>query len=149
MLSVMARADDMDQAGVETIAAALRSRIDAPREWSHTTTVRARYAGQGHELDIHHEEWTGAALTRMRFEALHETLFGYKLDRPVELVSARYAAAGSYRDVHFARAGSNVEWSATAPFDSGGPLAQTVDGAMSIALPDATLYVAPKWRATS
>src|SRR5205823_842703 len=81
MMSVMASADDMELGAIETMNRTLRSRVDAPRDWSHLTTVRARYAGQGHELDIHHEEWTGAALTRMRFEALHETLFGYKIGR--------------------------------------------------------------------
>jgi N-methylhydantoinase A len=149
MTSVMARADDMETGAIESMGIALRERVNAPRGWSHSTTVRARYAGQGHELDIHHEEWTGAALTRMRFEALHETLFGYKLDRPVELVSARYAVSGEFRDVHFARAGANVQWDAESPLDTGGPLAQVVDGPVSIALPDATLYVAAGWRATA
>jgi N-methylhydantoinase A len=149
MMSVMANADDVEMDAIETMNKTLRSRVGAPRDWSHLTTVRARYAGQGHELDIHHEEWTGAALTQMRFEALHATLFGYKLDRPVELVSARYAATGGYREVHFARTGLNVQWNPSSPLDTGGPLAQTVDGPISIALPDATLDVAPQWRATA
>ena len=146
MMSVMAYADDVDSDRVESLNTALRERVQAPKGWSHTTTVRARYAGQGHELDIRHEEWTGAALTRMRFEALHEGLFGYKLDRPVELVSARHAASGEYREVHFARSGANVRWDDARPVDTGGPLAQTVIGPVSIALTDATLYVASGWR---
>ena len=149
MTSVMALADTLDGRTIASMGATLRARIDAPRGWSHTTTVRARYAGQGHELDIDHEAWTDAALTRLRFEVLHEGLFGYTLDRPVELVSARHAASGDSRDVRFARTGADVRWDDACPVDTGGPLTKTVDGPVSIVLPDATLYVAAGWRATA
>ena len=149
MMSVMEVADEMDSGRLESIDAALRVRVDAPPAWTHETTVRARYAGQGHELDIDLEERTGAGLTRMKFQAMHETLFGYRLDRQVELVSARHASTGERRDVSFARSGPPVPWDITAPVDTGGPLSARVDGPASIALPDATLYVAPGWRATA
>jgi N-methylhydantoinase A len=149
MMSVMELADEMDSGRLESIDAALRVRVEAPRAWAHDTTIRARYAGQGHELDIHLEERTGAGLTRMKFEATHEGLFGYRLDRHVELVSARHASTGEHRDVTFARHGSPVPWDEAAPIDTGGPLSATINGPVSIALPDATLYVAPGWRATA
>jgi N-methylhydantoinase A len=149
MMSVMEFADEMDGGRLESIDEALRARVDAPRAWSHETTVRARYAGQGHELDIRLEERTGAGMTRMTFEVIHEGLFGYRLDRPVELVSARHASAGEHRDVTFARRGPPVRLDGATPTDSGGPLNATVTGPASIALTDATLYVAPGWRATA
>ena len=147
MMSVMEIADEMDSGRLEAIDAALRARVDAPPAWAHETTVRARYAGQGHELDIHLEPRTGAGLTRMRFEAMHETLFGYRLERDVELVSARHASTGEYREATFSRRGPPVPWNAIAYMDTGGPLSARVDGPASIGLPDATLYVAPDWRA--
>jgi N-methylhydantoinase A len=149
MMSVMEVADEMDTGRLESIDAALRVRVDAPAAWAHETTVRARYAGQGHELDIDLEERTGAGLTRMKFEAMHEALFGYRLDRHVELVSARHASTGEHRDVAFARHGLPVPWTGIYYVDTGGPLSARVDGPASIALPDATLYVAPGWRATA
>lgn len=149
MLSMMELADEMDSGRIEEVDATLRARVNAPPAWAHQTTVRVRYAGQGHELDINLEERTGAGLTRMKFEATHEALFGYRLDRHVELVSARHASTGEHRDVMFARRGKAVEWDAEAPIDTGGPLGATVNGPASVALSDATLYVAPGWRATS
>ena len=149
MMSVMEIADEMDSGRLESIDTELRVRVDAPPAWAHETTVRARYAGQGHELDIHLEQRTGAGLTRMKFEAMHEMLFGYRLDRDVELVSARHASTGANRDVTFARHGTPVSWGVDAYVDTGGPLSARVDGPASIALPDATLYVAAGWRATA
>jgi hypothetical protein len=149
MSSVMSLADELKASDLSAIATELRGRVAAPRGWSHTTTVRSRYAGQGHELDIQHEEWTDAALTKSRFETLHEGLFGYKLDRAVELVSARHAASGEPRAVRFARIGPWVKWNVDTPVDTGGPLTKTLDGPASVALTDATLYVAPGWRATA
>src|SRR4051812_827893 len=39
MMSVMARADDLEAGAIEVMGATLRSRVDAPRDWSHTTTI--------------------------------------------------------------------------------------------------------------
>ena len=149
MTSVMQLAGGMRDGGLGGLVAGLTARLDAPQGWSHMTTVRARYAGQGHELDVHLATGADAAECRASFEALHESLFGYRLDRPVELVSIRHAASGEFRDVSLVRRGSATAWDERAPVDSGGPLIATIRGPVSIALPDATLHVADGWTATA
>ena len=151
MASVMAFADDMPPGTLESIEEALRGRVPAPVSagWARSTTVRARYAGQGHELDLPISDGASGESTRTRFEALHASVFGYGLDRPVELVGMRHAATGPNRDVQFSRRGPWVRWDAALPVDTGGPLTATVDGPVSIVLPDATLFVAAGWRATA
>jgi N-methylhydantoinase A len=85
---------------------------------------------------------------REGFEELHERLFGYRLERPVEVVSLRQTMSGTARSIRLERSGVS-EWSDEHPFDSGAPLSKTVRGPISIALPDATLHVAEGWTATS
>jgi hypothetical protein len=88
--------------------------------------------GQGHELDVPVAAGDLIA-TAAQFEAMHENLFGYRLQRPVEIVSVRHTVSGGGRDVTL----------------DGGAAGQTIAGPASFALADATMYVAAGWIARS
>jgi N-methylhydantoinase A len=92
-----------------------------------------RYVGQGHELDVEIGDSSDPGGTATLFEALHEQLFGYTLDREVEIVSLRHAASGASRSVRLQREDA---------------LPPSVTGPASLALPDATMFVAGGWKAT-
>ena len=146
MTSLVAAGRTSDTASVRAAAAELAGRVAAPDGWTRSTWLRARYVGQGHELDVPFTPDDDLAALGARFAALHQRRFGFTLDRPLELVSARHAATGGARDARFARAGRSA-WSADAPVDTGAVLDETVVGPVSIALPDATLLVAAGWTA--
>jgi N-methylhydantoinase A len=148
MASVMRRADVDNAFPLSDVVENLGQRLDAPRTWTASTTARMRYAGQGHELDVPVAAGGGMRDCREGFEELHERLFGYRLERPVEVVSLRQTMSGTARSIRLERSGVS-EWSDEHPFDSGAPLSKTVRGPISIALPDATLHVAEGWTATS
>ena len=148
MASVMRRADADDGFSLTKVVATLVQRLDAPPAWTASTTARVRYAGQGHELDVPVASGESMQDCREGFEELHERLFGYRLDRPVEVVSLRQAMSGTARSIRLERSGAG-EWSDAHPFDSGARLSKTVRGPISIALPDATLHVAQGWTASS
>lgn len=133
MTSVMQRADASESGALADLVRALDSRVDAPTDWSRATIARARYVGQGHELDVPLRAGHAAVDCGEDFERLHEELFGYRLERSVEIVSVRHAASGTERAITFESAGKP----------------QTLRGPVSVALSDATLYVAEGWRATT
>jgi N-methylhydantoinase A len=117
----------------------------APRWW-----LRARYAGQGHELDVPTTPGDEPAALGARFADLHAGRFGFTLERPVEVVSARCAAAGPSRPLRLAReANAAAVWDPAQPYDAGGALAVELRGPATIALPGATLLVRPGWTARS
>jgi N-methylhydantoinase A len=146
MLSLVGSGRSTAADALRVAAAELVARVPAPGDWARATWVRARYAGQGHELDVPLAPDDETRDVAARFAALHQRRFGFTLDRPLELVSARHAAAGGQRDATFAREG-RAAWSADAPVDTGSVLEATLRGAISIALPDATLLVAEGWTA--
>jgi N-methylhydantoinase A len=112
------------------------------REWF----ARARYVGQGHEVEVPFApDWDGAAIAG-RFVELHDERFGFTLDRDVEVVSVRHAAIGEVRRAALERRGP-ADWDARRLVDGGGPLDAEVRGPAAIALPDATLLVADGWTA--
>jgi N-methylhydantoinase A len=95
--------------------------------------ARMRYVGQGHELDVpleitHKRETLGSTFAR-----LHQQRYGFTLPYAVEVVSVRHVAEGAGRKIKLAR-------------DAAAPVKRLV-GPRSIALPDATLFVARGWRA--
>jgi N-methylhydantoinase A len=109
--------------------------------------MRARYVGQGHELDVPFAPDTPPASMNHAFASRHHERYGFTLDRPVEIVSARCIASTGMHDVRLARRGL-CEWGPDRR-DDGGALDVAVRGRSTIALPDATLLVAEGWRAQS
>ena len=129
--SVTRLASDMDADRVGTIADGLAARAGpAPeRRW----WMRARYRGQGHEVEVPFSPGDDGGAVALRFRQLHDRRFGFTLDAPVELVSARHAATQPARALALRR--------------PAGETLGDVRGPAAVALPDATMYVAPGWTA--
>jgi N-methylhydantoinase A len=142
--SVMQRAASMTGDGVRAVCEALAARVPAAqgRAW----WARARYAGQGHELEVPIAPGDAGNLIEARFADVHAVRYGFTLDLPVEVVSARYAATGERVPVTLERKGTQ-RWSPDEPRDNGGELEVTLRGRATVALPDATLLVAEGWTA--
>ncbi|AHG90469.1 Hydantoinase/oxoprolinase [Gemmatirosa kalamazoonensis] len=146
--SVMRRASELAATDVAALVASLGSRAGAAARESRTW-VRARYAGQGHELEVPLVDGDDGAAIARRFAETHRARMGFTLAHDVELVSARHAVSDPGHAVRFARR----ERAAPATFvqgamvDDGAALDATVHGAATVALPDATLRVADGWTA--
>ena len=110
--------------------------------------ARARYVGQGHELDVEISPVLGPDDVRERFVARHSERFGFTLDRDVELVSVRCIFSTGGRDARLARRGPS-SWSDERRVDDGGAMSGMVVGRATVGLPDATLLIADGWLATA
>jgi N-methylhydantoinase A len=108
------------------------------------TWLRGRYVGQGHELDVPLRDRDDGQAVARRFAEVHEARFGFTLERDVEFVSVRRAAIGPGRDVRLARRGL-AGWDSGSMRDDGGTLDAVVRGPASVALPDATMFIARGW----
>ena len=145
--SVMSTAVQLTDARLTELLAHLRAITG--RAAFEQTWLRARYSGQGHELEVPVElPMPGERIAR-RFVELHMQRFGFMLDLTVEVISARHAASGEPREATLARRGRS-SWTADRPLhDDGGVFEARVEGPVSIGLPDATLLVAAGWAATA
>ena len=114
--------------------------------WTRAWWARARYRGQGHELEIPIDTGDAGEAITTRFGQAHGARYGFTLDLPVEVVSARHAGFGDPVPVTLGRRGGQ-RWQPDEPRDSGAQLDVTVRGPMAIALPDATMFVATGWSA--
>lgn len=111
--------------------------------------VRARYVGQGHELDVPLEAHDTPHVVAEAFGALHHARFGYALDRPVEFVSLRVVREGAWWPLTMVRAARGGVFDfASNRVDDGGALPDVVvHGPATVRLPDATMRVAADWTA--
>lgn len=107
--------------------------------------LRARYVGQGYELDVPVTPGDRLAQVVTRFTARHETRTGFTLARPVEFISARTTLSSAAWPVQFARPIRNGALAGDT--DDGRAMSRTVTGPAVIRLPDATLRVAAGWTA--
>jgi N-methylhydantoinase A len=133
MRSVMRNAADLDRAAISELCNELAERAGDAAErrwWAH-----ARYAGQGHELDVPVTADDDGAAVAERFGRLHSARAGFTLERPVEIVSLRHAAFGAQREAKLAPAGN-----------TSGPSRK---GPAIIPLPDAAMRVEAGWSATA
>jgi N-methylhydantoinase A len=142
LCSVMRRAHEITSADTHAICSALAHRAGAGAE--RRSWARARYGGQGHELEVPLAPGDDGTVLADRFAAVHEARYGFTLDRPVEIIGARHAASGARHAVQLARHGASA-WRSDEPIDTGAPLDAVVRGRAVIALPDATLLVASGW----
>jgi N-methylhydantoinase A/oxoprolinase/acetone carboxylase beta subunit len=92
-----------------------------------------RYVGQGHELDVPITQKQSRDALQTAFTTLHSQRYGFTLPYSVEVVSVRHVAEGMGRAVKLVRESK--------------PAARRLVGPKSIALADATLFVAKGWRA--
>lgn len=134
MASVMkpldAWTDGERAATLEHLASLLPSDL-TKRTW----LARVRYVGQGHELDVPTlppPKQSSAALASA-FSLLHSRRYGFTLPYAAEVVSVRHVAEGVGRNPTLRR--TNVK------------MPRRVRGPASVALPDATLWVANRWSA--
>jgi N-methylhydantoinase A len=134
MRSVMRPADQIDRAAVAAMCEELATRAGAgaERRW----WVHARYVGQGHELDVPVNPDDDGGTIASRFATLHSARAGFKLERPVEIVSLRHATFGAAREAHLAR---SKEGDVPAP----------VRGPAVVPLPDAAMRVDTGWSAVA
>jgi N-methylhydantoinase A len=91
-----------------------------------------RYRGQGHELEIPVVAQDDGEALAARFAAAHAARYGFTLPAAAEVVALRHEAGEPARTPRFQRE------VAAAP----------VQGPATLALPDATLFVAEGWTAT-
>lgn len=94
--------------------------------------ARMRYRGQGHELEIPVMAQDDGAALATRFAAAHEARYGFTLPAAAEVVALRHEAGEPARTPRFQREEAAVP----------------VQGPATLALPDATLFVAEGWTAT-
>lgn len=134
--------------GLIARAGALTGVGAARRSWA-----RARYAGQGAELDVPvYPEDDGARIAE-RFAAAHARRAGFTLDRPVEVVSLRHAAVTPGVSPTFGRGeplqASSVDVDAALPHvdDVCVRADHVVRGPATISLRDATVLVGAGWSA--
>jgi len=108
--------------------------------------ARIRYRGQGHELEVAVAPGETTEVVAARFAHTHLARYGFVLETSIEMVSLRCTTSTAAPAVSLQRRGPN-RWSEGTFVDDGGALDTTVAGPAVIALPDATLLVAPGWRA--
>jgi N-methylhydantoinase A len=148
MVSVMQRAGETS---IEALAAAMgdaEARCEGEPGWSRRWFLRARFVGQGHELDVPASPGDAPGAIRDRFGELHRARVGFDLPVDVEIVSARCVVSDAARAVTLARR-DGPGWDPATFSDRGGPCAVTLTEPRSVALPDATMLVAPGWSATA
>lgn len=132
--SIMRMADTVDRgwlaARLDSLATRAANAVARRLAWH----ARVRYAGQGHELDIACKPGDDGAAIAARFAKAHRARYGFTLERQVEIVAARVAATGDAVKVKF---------------PGGARKARTLAGPHVETLADATMVVAPGWKARS
>lgn len=145
-LSVLSRCAELSAAQLRVLVADLESRVSGSLR---RTLARVRYVGQGHELEIPLVGGVddGQAIAA-RFAAVHGRRYGFQLPADAEIVALRHEAGEPAREAAFRRDASAPRFNEAKRIDAGG-LAQGVSliGATTIALPDATMFVAEGWSA--
>ena len=132
MASVMRRLDDWSDRERGSLLGRMSASL--PRELARRRArLRMRYAGQGHEIDVPVLPKQPRDALAASFRKLHHARYGFSLDLPMEVVSARFIAELPGRRIRLQRP------TAKAP--------ARVRGPASLALPDATLWVENGWRA--
>jgi N-methylhydantoinase A len=144
MISVLARMDALD---APTLAHALERAafgVAEDERWERWWVARARYVGQGHELDVPVRPGDDGTAVAQRFAVLHASRNGFTLDAPAEMIGLRHVASGPSHPVRFVREAAS-RWSATHMVDDGGVFDACVRGPAVVALPGATLRIAAGW----
>ena len=133
LASVMRRAHALSAADTRELGARLVGRagsdgsVASEQRW-----LRARYVGQGHELEIPFAPGDeGAELVR-RFATEHAKRMGFALEQEIEVIGARIALSTPAREPALAVADASRD---------------TIRGPAVVALSDATMFVADGWTA--
>lgn len=138
MSSVMRRLEDWSDDERRQMLKALADRVAPPTtqptpDTRSTFLARMRYVGQGHELDVPVTASQTRSALLDAFVSRHEQRYGFTIAAPAEVVSLRHVAEGVGRRARLEREAQ--------------PATRTLAGPTSLALSDATLFVAKGWRA--
>jgi N-methylhydantoinase A len=147
LISVLRLASDLDVASLDAARAAAALGVAAGESWERRWSARARYVGQGFELDVPVRTGDDGAAITARFGALHQERNGFTLGAPVEIVALRYVVSGPAHPVQFARHGSTT-WSETNRVDDGGTFDARLGANNVVVLPGATLRITSGWHAS-
>ena len=145
IVSVLTLAARLDADGLGRELARAADGVTAGEDWERRWVARARYVGQGHELDVPVTPGEDGSDLASRFAALHAQRNGFTLDTPVEVIGVRHVASGPSHAVRFERTGVS-RWSDDHRVDDGGRFDARITGPAVITLPGATLRIAPDWR---
>jgi N-methylhydantoinase A len=146
--AAMSLLERVDALAAERIAEAVQSLAARVQGAERRTLARMRFVGQGHELEVPVESDDEGTSLGARFVEAHRARYGFALPQPVEVVALRHTAGEPARVARFVRDRAAAPWDAAARVDSGGPAPDArVVGPATIALPDATLWVAEGWAA--
>ncbi len=145
MVSVLALAERLDTPALARELARAAEGVAAEQGWQRSWVARVRYVGQGHELDVPVLQDDDGAVLAARFTTLHAQRNGFTLDAPAEIIGVRHLASGPAHAVRFERAAAS-RWSDSRPLDDGGRFEARLAGPFVVALPGATLRIAPGWR---
>jgi N-methylhydantoinase A len=131
---VMRRAKVLTATDTRELDALLIARAGAGRGASGVAQrwMRARYVGQGHELEIPFAPGEEGSVLAVRFGAEHERRMGFVLEQEIEVIGARVAITGDARNPSLVSTRESAE---------------VVRGPAVVALPDATMLVAAGWTA--
>lgn len=110
------------------------------RSWA-----RARYVGQGYELEVPLVTGDDGVTIAKKFSDLHSQRVGFVLDREVECVSLRVSLAGPRWPVKFARVAGDGDLALDV--DDGRMTDRRVAGPFTVRLPDATMHIKSGWTA--
>ena len=146
-MSLLVETGRLDATRFAEACTALAARVPGrDRAW----IVRMRYVGQGHELEVRAAPGDDGAAIAARFAEAHRLRYGFDLPRAVECVALRHVASDPGATATFQRDDTAPAFEASVMRDAGGPAVDvTVDGPLSLTLPDATCWVATGWRATA
>jgi N-methylhydantoinase A len=144
MISVLTLASALNAPALERELQRAADGVAVEQGWQRTWVARARYVGQGHELDVPVSMGDDGTALAARFSVLHEQRNGFTLDVPVEIIGLRHLASGPAHSVRLRRAHSST-WTATHRVDDGGRFDARLEGPSVVVLPGATLRIAPGW----
>jgi N-methylhydantoinase A len=137
MSSVMKRLEDWSDKERSTLLDEIAERAwpkaHSAKPKARSFFARIRYVGQGHELDVPIVPRQARDALQLAFSTLHSQRYAFTLALPVEVVSVRHVAEGAGREPKFER--------------DARPTARRLDGPVSVALSDATLFVEKGWHA--
>jgi N-methylhydantoinase A/oxoprolinase/acetone carboxylase beta subunit len=110
-------------------------------------TVRARYVGQGHDMDVAVVGTDDGDAIARRFREVHRRRAGFVLEQPVECISLCVTEATIARTINFARPSREAGSLPPQGVDDGLALDRRVCGPAAIRTPDASIRVPSGWSA--
>jgi len=157
--------DDVDPGRVDDLYAELEAAVldDARDPASSVVRRRAdlRYAGQSFELAVDVGESFDPTRAAERFQAAHESTYGYRMDEPVDLVNLRVTATAersgpavahesegeALTDRREARFGDGSAYDTPVYDHAALPTGRTVGGPAVVEQAESTVVVPPEWDA--